>query len=334
MRFVTCAVGAAAMAAGVTAFLLAGGTGLPATHAPGSPAGWVASKAASPASDPDGVYVVTGTASGQYVINEYALNDSNNANPLCSINAGTNIFPGDLAVDHQGNLWVPTIATPSISSVWEVVEYAPGCGAPLATLLDGTAGQPDAIAFDKKGTAFVANINSASFGPGNVAVFPPGQTTPSRVLTSPLFGGFVIAIAIDANDDVFVTCDTSSCHTQVVEFPRNRGHGTLVNVSGFQVIDGITFDDHQNMILTDYTLTQDEVYAPPYAGAPTATIPLVPGSAPLYSKLNKRNNLIYVTGKTGYNVYSYPAGTFQYGVTAQIGRGGAGGLAVDPKPRN
>ena len=75
-----------------------------------------------------GVYVVTGTPSGQYVINEYPLNDKNNSAPICSINAGTSIFPGDLGVDKKGNLWVPTIATPSISSVWEVVEYAPVAG--------------------------------------------------------------------------------------------------------------------------------------------------------------------------------------------------------------
>lgn len=41
---------------------------------------------------------------------------------------------------------------------------------------------------------------------------------------------------------------------------------------------------------------------------------------------------MYVTGTTGLNVYSYPAGTFQYAVTNQMGKGGAGGIATDPAP--
>lgn len=280
-----------------------------------------------------GVYVVTGTPSGQYVINEYALNDSGNGAPICSINAGTSIFPGDLATDKKGNLWVPTIATPSISSVWEVVEYAPGCGAPGKALADSGVGQPSGVAFDSKGNTYVANEVNGSFGPGNVAVYRPGKTAPSKILTSPLIGAFVSAIAIDAADDVYVSCDTSSLRTQVVEFKNGKGTGTAVNVSGFSVISGITFDKHQNMILTDYSLVQDEVYAPPYSGAPTATIPLASGSSPLFSKLNKSNNVLYVTGTTGLNVYSYPAGTFKYAVTNGIGRGGAGGLAIDPASR-
>ena len=40
------------------------------------------------------------------------------------------------------------------------------------------------------------------------------------------------------------------------------------------MIDGVTFDKNQNMMLTDYMNSQDDVYAR-LLGAPTATIPLV-----------------------------------------------------------
>jgi hypothetical protein len=360
MRIITSMMGAAARAVGVSVFLAGcsggGAVGLPAAQASGSqmvtqqiaasPFSVAGSSAkatrgsAAPGKDADGVYTTTGTASGQSIVYEYPSHDRKNRNPLCSINGGTSIFGGNIATDRQGNLWVPTIAQPSINSIWEVVEYAAGCGQQLQILADSATGQPGDIAFDKNGTAYVANTVSASFGPGNVAVYRAGQTdvstviNPSRVLTSPLIGSFVSAVAVNASGDVYVTYDTASFKTQVLEFAKGRGSGTAVNISGFSVLCGITFDDHQNMILTDYNLTQDEVYAPPYAGAPTTTIPLVAGSKPLYSKLNRSNSLLYVTGGTGVQVYSYPAGTYQYTITAQMGKYGAGGVALDPTARN
>jgi len=335
MRVFTCTAGAAAVAVGVS--ILAGCSGGAALGAPTpglSPQSLMQQAIGAPPTDPDGAYVVTGTASGQYVINEYRLNDGKNGKPLCSIAGGTSYFPGDLATDRHGNLWVPTIATPSTGSVWEVVEYAPGCGQSMLSLQDSATGQPAGVAFNSKGVVYVANEVSASFGPGNVAVFLPGQTSPSTVLTSPLIGSYVLDIAIDANDDVFVTCDTSSFKTEVVEFAKGKGSGAAVNVSGFSVVDGITFDNHQNMILTDYALAQDEVYAPPYSGAPTATVPLLAGSNPAVSRLNKNNSQLFVTDHTGYDVYAYPAGTHQYSVTNGMGKFGAGGLALDPKAPN
>jgi hypothetical protein len=336
MRSVRCTAAAAVSILGVSILLAACSGGGPGAL-PSAPGGSQTLAQRSPslraAKAGKGVYVVTGTASELYVINEYPLNDSKDSAPLCTIPAGTSIFPGDIATDKKGNLWVPTIATPSISSVWEVVEYAPGCGAQGSALEENNIGEPIAVAFNSKGTAYVANEVSASFGPGNVAVFPAGHTSPTKVLTSPLIGGYVTAIAIDASDNVFITCDNASFHTEVLEFVKGKGTGQAVNVTGYSVINGITFDKHQNMILTDYEDVQDEVYAPPYSGAPTATMALASGENPLYSKLNKSNNTLYVTSTKGLSAYSYPAGAFKYSVTNQMGQFGAGGMAVDPPSR-
>jgi hypothetical protein len=333
MRSVRCSKAAAVSILGVSALVTGcsggGSAALPSTTSgisSISPRGAVLAARSS-----QGVYLVTGTTSGQYVINEYPLNDKKNSAPLCQILAGTSIFPGDLAIGTNGNLWVPTIATPSISSVWEVVPYAPGCGQQQgAPLEDTNSGEPIGIAFDSKDTAYVANEVDSSFGPGNVAVFPAGKTSPTKVLTSPLIGAYVLAIAIDGSDNVYVAFDNSSYHTEVLEFAKGKGHGKAVNVTGYSVISGITFDKKQNLIITDYSAAQDEVYAAPYSGPPTSTIPLIAGSKPLFSKLNKSNNAMYVTGGTGLNVYSYPAGNFKYAVSNQMGQYGAGGVAVDP----
>jgi hypothetical protein len=278
------------------------------------------------------VYAVTGSPSGTYIINEYPQHNPKNRGPLCTIDAGTSIFPGDLTTDPKGNLWVPTIATPSISALWEIVQYGPNCGAALTALDDSTGGQPIGIALDKKGTAFVANLYNASFGPGDVTVYPRGKTQPTRVLTSSLIVGFVDSIAVDANNDVYIVCDGQNYSSQVVEFAKGKGSGTLVNITGFSALGGIAFDRGQRMILTDYGTTQDEIYAPPYYGSPTETIALQSGSQPFYSKVNKRNSALYVTGHTGIAVYSYPGGAYKYTVTNGIGRGGAGGVALEPMP--
>jgi hypothetical protein len=287
-------------------------------------------RGAGPSQGGKGVYVVTGTPSGLYIINQYPLNDKKDVAPLCTIPGGTSDFPGDVATDKNGNLWVPTIATPSISSAWEVVEYAPGCGKQGTVLDDNGVGEPIGIEFDSKGTAYVANEVDSQFGPGNVAVFPPGHTSPTKVLTSSLIASFVSAIAIDGSGNVYLSYDGAGYKTLVLEFPKGKGSGQAVNVTGYSVISGITFDKNQNMILTDYSGAQDEVYAPPYSGAPTSTIALPSGSKPINTKLNKSNNTMYVTGGTGLNVYTYPGGKLKYSVTNQMGKYGAGGIAVDP----
>ena len=304
------------------------GPALPGTTS-GIPAAALRS-AVSAAKSGNGVYVVTGTPSGQYIINQYPLNDKKDVAPLCTIPGGSSDFPGDVATDKNGNLWVPTIATPSISSSWEVVEYAPGCGTQGTVLDDNQVGEPIGIEFDSEGTAYVANELDSQFGPGNVAVFPPGHTSPTKILTSPLIASFVSAIAIDGSGNVYLSYDGAGYKTLVLEFPKGKGNGQAVNVTGYSVISGITFDKKQNMILTDYSGAQDVVYAPPYSGAPTSTIALTSGSKPINTKLNKSNNTMYVTGGTGLNVYTYPAGKLKYSVTNQMGKYGAGGIAVDP----
>ena len=114
MRALRCTAAAVVTGLAVSLVLAGCSAGGPGT-VPSAPAGsqaFTPYRPAAPAAKAGkGVYVVTGTPSGQYVINEYPLNDTNNSAPLCSINAGTSIFPGDLAADKQGNLWVPTIAT-------------------------------------------------------------------------------------------------------------------------------------------------------------------------------------------------------------------------------
>ena len=44
------------------------------------------------------------------------------------------------------------------------------------------------------------------------------------MLTSSLIGGYVVAIAIDASDNVFITYDNASFHTELLEFAKGERH--------------------------------------------------------------------------------------------------------------
>ncbi|MFY9710035.1 MAG: hypothetical protein WA668_14815 [Candidatus Cybelea sp.] len=113
------------------------------------------------------------------------------------------------------------------------------------------------------------------------------------MLTSSLIGGYVVAIAIDASDNVFITYDNASFHTELLEFAKEKGTGEAVNVTGYT------------------------------SG----------GENPIHSKLNRSNSTLDVTSTKGLSAYSYPAGTFKYSVTNQMGQFGAGGMAVGPPSR-
>jgi hypothetical protein len=73
------------------------------------------------------------------------------------------------------------------------------------------------------------------------------------------------------------------------------------------------------------------IYAPPYDGAPSATIP-VRGEC-TYAVFDKPNRNLYVADdeSNAADVYAYPAGTFEYAVSAGLSpHDFVQGIAVDP----
>jgi hypothetical protein len=100
--------------------------------------------------------------------------------------------PGGIALDAQGNLYVPNENT-STTTV-----YAPGSNTPSMILTGVDA--PEAVAVDASGNIYICNRGS---DPG-IAIYPPGQTTPSQHLTSSLLT-IPAQVAFDASGTLYIS---------------------------------------------------------------------------------------------------------------------------------
>jgi hypothetical protein len=85
--------------------------------------------------------------------------------------------PVGLAFDAAGNLYVGNTGNGNDPAP-SVTEYGAGSNTPTSTITNGVT-QPLSLLFDPSGNLYVANAGY----PGNVTVYAPNQTSPSRVLT-------------------------------------------------------------------------------------------------------------------------------------------------------
>jgi hypothetical protein len=113
------------------------------------------------------------------------------AKKIGQITAGIN-GPGFLSLDSQGTLYAVQAGLVQI--------YAPGSTTPTLTLSQGLT-DPGAAAADASGNVYVANDNGSA---SSILVYPPGQTTPSGAITSPLFSR-PVAEVFDGAGDLYVS---------------------------------------------------------------------------------------------------------------------------------
>jgi hypothetical protein len=85
--------------------------------------------------------------------------------------------PNSFAFDSQDDLYVSNYAA-GFSDAQSVTIYSLGGSTPTETITNGING-PVALAIDSSDNLYVANLGV----PGNVAVYPPDATSPSRILT-------------------------------------------------------------------------------------------------------------------------------------------------------
>ena len=236
-----------------------------------------------------------------------------------------------LAVDQSGNLYVADVVN-------ELVKvYHRGTTSPFETL--NVHGYPYGEAVDNAGNVYVA---VAQTGPvqGFVAIYPPGATEPTSTLNDPSRGFSPVDVALDSQDNVFVTYD-ASINTPpggVDEFKAGTTKAIkLVNIPkgpGF-----LTIDQSGNLVVPDGIKVR--VY-PPGSKQPSLTFGASTKNAPTSVALNQAGDLIYV-GENGANppvvnsvkVYTYPGAklvnTIKDGLPAGNPIDGVIGVAVDPR---
>jgi hypothetical protein len=219
-----------------------------------------------------------------------------------------------IAVDAHRILYVPY----NLGSTHDVLTFAPDCGAPGPVLVDPNGGMADVAIDNKKNIVYVSNYNT-----GNIDVYKNGATSPTGVLSFSTHGsGF--GVAVDKFGDVFNSGET------IVEFPHGHNQGSkALNLTGLTKPFGLAFDSNDDLIVSN--AINIVIYAPPYAGAPKQTIKMKK-AATSYSALDFANKHLYVNNinTNSVDVYTYPAGTFEYSITAGIPSRSVSGVALDP----
>lgn len=121
------------------------------------------------------MYVASGTSS---VVAIYDLTGPVGPHKIGEITQGLN-RPGGLAIDAQGTLYAANYDNGIAGGA--VTIYPAGATIPSLTLSQGLSVPLD-VAVDANGDVYVVNRGN----PPSIVVYPPGQSTPSRTITSTL----------------------------------------------------------------------------------------------------------------------------------------------------
>jgi len=244
----------------------------------------------------------------------------NNQQPIGQLTSDLT-SPQGMFVDRHHHLWVAN------TNAFNVVAFKRGATTPFTTLNDPNY-YPIAVAVDHAGTVYAANAESTTGPPGNVTFWTKGSTNPSGTLTLPSFE-IVLGIGVDANNNVYVSFVPTSGPPAVVEFPAGSQTGQVLPIAD-TTISQITFDNNADLVMEDEYNTLG-IWAPPYYGGPSRTLPIF-GNSPT---LNKKNSDVWIAyanfSDPMIEEYDYNTGTLLDTITA--GFNGAAipyDVALDP----
>lgn len=255
----------------------------------------------------------------------YAMGNRKNRSPFCTL---TPSYPvtGFPAADSNGNLWLPevTLSTDYDQSV--VVKYEPNCGLPSLTLQDPYA-TPSGVAVASDGTVYVANISTSTNRPGNVEVYPKGQTTPARTLGGSN-GVIYNGVTVDSNKDVFATYyDCGSCiGAGLLMFKNGEDPGISLRAKSLQAPGAPTIDKDGNVLVPNRSKLH--VFAPPYT-ALGKTRQLKGDSAQCALNESQTNIACADYQNNTVDVYAYPGIHYLYSFSKNF-EGSVRGLAQAP----
>jgi sugar lactone lactonase YvrE len=209
-------------------------------------------------------------------------------------------YPGAVAVDAAGTLYVPNVDAPSVA------EYPAGSTAsssPSGTLTNGIE-FPNGVAVDAAGTLYVANYANQSY----VTEYPAGSTSPSLKITNGIGGAY--GVAVDAAGTLYVLNSHSGTVTEYPAGSTASSSPTVTITSGISEPEGVAVDAAGTLYVANYGIGKITEYPAGSTALSSPSVTLSNGiSDPHGLAVDAAGTLYVVTNSSGNAVAEYPAGS-------------------------
>ena len=234
--------------------------------------------------------------------------------------------PGAIWTDAKGDVFVGNDTTYTSS----VNEYAPHTYKLVRTYTDGID-LPFGGMVDSKGTMYVSVAGVKGRIEGGIAVFPPGKTSPSAILTAGVYVPH--GLAKDSAGHLFLAQIYGS-QSSVIEFPKAQNKSKVLPLDDLNTgafLEDLKLDANNDIVVADAELNSVRFYPPPYKKESTA---LTSGVSTPTALVYGADGSLFVgdeyAGANG-NVVVFPPGATQPTVRITDGiTGGVLGVAVSP----
>jgi hypothetical protein len=253
---------------------------------------------------------------GNDVVDVFAEN--NPAKPIAVISQGIS-NPEEMAVDGGGKLYVANLQAN------DVTVYAPPyTGAPVTTYSQGLT-YPFSVTVASDGTVYVsANPNG---NVGQIVVYPPHRTSPSRTLS---IAGYIEGVTLDASGNLYAAYNTPSGVGRVRKYEGGVKPGTDLPLK-LGLVSGLAFDGAGNIAIENQIAATVDIFG--LDGTSPKQVFNNGGNGfgdPVSIAFDQSHGRLYVgDGQNDVvDVVSYPSGTTQKVISKSFGR--VHGVALSP----
>lgn len=211
--------------------------------------------------------------------------------------------PSAMAFDRQGNLYVLNCPgfRPYYPLAGSVTVFKRGATKPWYTIQKGIGTYPWAMAIDASGNLYVANCPSCELSrglgaavAGNVVVYRPHATKPSRVITEGIQGPS--ALHIDAANNLYVAnVGANGLHgtySSVAFYPAGTNVATLTITQGLAYPVALAIDGKGDLDVANFGNGYKSISVTEYAAGQTTPVTTIPmGIAPIALTVDATGNL-------------------------------------------